>query len=235
MNQVVLKAEIRTENGKGPARRLRKTGKIPGVMYKGGSPTLHLSIKLNHLKEAMEGGRNTLITLKLDEAEDSGEHVVMVRELQRDPVHDHILHVDLIGIDLEKPLEVDIPLELVSTPVGVTTGGILQQSLRRLLVRCLPSAIPRRISVDVKALELGQSLHVSDLQLPEGVECVEDPETPVASVVAPAIEVEEEKPEEEAAEEAEGEEAEGEKAEGEKAEKAEKKEGEPAKKKKDSS
>jgi len=219
MEQVVLNAQLRTQSGKGPARRLRKEGIIPGVMYKGGDPTFSLSVQLDDLKQALEGGRNTLITLKLETSDGESEHVVMVRKLQRDPVHEHVLHVDFIGIDLGKPLDVEIPLELVGIPVGVTTGGILQQNLRRLKIRCLPSAIPRRVTLDVTSLQLGESLHVSDLELPEGAEGIEDPEAAVASVQAPELEpVEEEVPEEEALEEGEAAEA------AEKTEKDEKKE-----------
>jgi len=220
MAQVVLNAEVRTESGKGPARRLRLTGKIPGVMYKGVKDTVHLKVDVGSLKEALKNGRNTLITLKLDTDGKHSEHTVMVKELQYEPVYDILIHVDFIGIDMDKPLDVEVPLELDGTPVGVTTGGILQQILRKLWIRCLPAMIPRSIGVDVREMKLNDSLHVRDIKLPEGAQCVEDLDTAVASVLAPQIEVVEKKVEEEEAAAA-----------GEPAADAEKKEGETEEKK----
>jgi large subunit ribosomal protein L25 len=188
-------------------------------MYKGVKDTVHLKVDVGSLKEALKNGRNTLITLKLDRDGKHSEHTVMVKELQYEPVYDRLTHVDFIGIDMDKPLEVEVPLELDGTPVGVTTGGILQQILRKLLIRCLPAAIPRSIMVDVREMKLNDSLHVRDIKLPEGAECIEDADGAVASVLAPQIEVVEKKVEEVEA------------AEGEPEAAAEKKEGEPEEKK----
>jgi len=200
--QVLLNAESRTETGKGSARRFRKNGKVPGIMYKAGETTAHLCVERERLSEIVKLGQNVLINLVM-EGKEKTEQIVMIKALQRDPVFSKLLHVDFIGIDLDKPLVIEVPLELVGTPLGVTTGGILQQNLRQLLIRCLPDEIPRSIAVDVSELELGENLHVKNISLPEGVECIDESDTAVAGVLAPTIEVEEETEGEEVEEKAE--------------------------------
>lgn len=210
MEQIKLNAEVRNTSGKGPARKVRREGKIPAVMYKKGEPTVSISIRSESVYEALQKGRNTLINLELKGSNGGEEHTVMIKDLQRDPIKGQVIHVDFIGIDLGVPLEVEVPLELKGLPVGAKAGGILQQVLYSINVRCLPRNIPHELVVDVTDLNIGESIHVKDVPMPEGVECIEDVGYTVASVVAPKVEVvaaPSEEEEEAAAEAAEGEEA----------------------------
>jgi large subunit ribosomal protein L25 len=133
----------------------------------------------------------------------------MIKELQRDPVKRDYLHVDLFEISMAKELEVEIPLDLLNTPIGVDEGGILQHIRREVKAACLPEDLVDKIEVDVSGLDIGQSLHVRDISFPPGLKPLDDEDLTVVTVVAPTVtpEVEEE---EEEVEEAEVEETEGE-------------------------
>jgi large subunit ribosomal protein L25 len=144
---------------------------------------------------------NTLFDLQLEGGGDLHGRTVMVRELQRDPVRGRYLHADLYAVDLTQAIHVSVPLHITGKAAGLDQGGIIDQALREIEVECRPDAIPNEIQVDVTALELGDSLHVSDIALPDGVKLRSDAELSVVSVVAP------QKEEEVAAEEVEGEEA----------------------------
>jgi large subunit ribosomal protein L25 len=229
-----LTVELREGRGKGVARKLRASGRIPGVLYGRAKPSVAVSLDPALLERAIqksEAGINTLFDLQVKGGEKLGGKVVLVKELQREPVGGRLLHADLYEVDLAQTIEVEVPIHLVGEAEGVSMeGGILDHSLRDLAVECLPGAIPDEIQVDVSALSIGDSLHVRDIALPEGVSLREDLDLSVVSVVAPRKEEEVVPEAAEAAEEA----AEGEApeegevaAEGEKpAEEGEKKEGE---------
>jgi len=205
-----LAVEPREGTGKGVARKLRAAGRVPAVFYVGGDTATPIQLDPRLLEKSLRqsaAGLNTLFDVKgagLD------GKLVLIKELQRDPVKGFILHADLYAVDVARTLEVSIPVHVTGTPVGVEMeGGILDHALREIEVECLPRAIPEELVVDVSALNIGDSIHVGDIPLPEGVSLISDPELPVLSVVAPA------KPEEEEAEAAEAEAAaEGEAAEG---------------------
>lgn len=191
MSDYELAVEIRDGSGKGAARKLRATGRIPGICYGGGAApqSIHLDpLALNRVITRSAAGVNTLIDLKGGGLDGK---VVLVKELQRDPVTGTLLHADLYSVDVDRTVEVEVPIHLSGTPVGVELGGgILEHSLRELQLECLPRAIPEEITADVSSLELGDSLHVRDLVLPEGVTLVSDPDLSVVSVVAPRAEEE---------------------------------------------
>ena len=201
-NEIVV--ESREGGGKGVARKLRATGRIPAIFYgKGESQSIALEPRpLERLLSTSSAGLNTLISLKgggLDGKQ------VLVKQLQRDPVRGELLHADLYAIDVTKTVNVQVPVHLSGTPTGVSLeGGIVDQSIRDIEVECLPTAIPEEVVADISELALGSSLHVRDIALPAGVTLVSDGDLSVASVVAPKA-VEEEAPaEDEAAEAAEG-------------------------------
>lgn len=209
-NQLVV--QPREGVGKGFARKLRAGGRIPGVCYGAGRPSAGVTLDprvLERLIASGSAGINTLFALKVDGGGPFDGEKMLVKELQRDPVSGRLLHADLYAVDLERTLQVSVPIHLTGHAQGVKMGGILDQSLRELELECLPTAIPQEIVTGVSELEIGHSLHVRDLTLPEGVTLVSDPELAVVSVVAPAV-VEEAAPAEEVAEEAEAPEAEGE-------------------------
>jgi len=212
-----LVAEPRDATGKGVARKLRAAGRIPAVVYGRGTESRAISVDPSALLRLLQSGgagMNTLIELRVE----GTAQTVLVKELQRDPVRGRPLHTDFFLVDLDQKVEVSVPIHLVGRPAGVETGGILDHPLRELELECLPRAIPESVDVDVSALEVGDSIHVSDLALPEGVSVRTEANLAVASVIAPAVVeepvVEEEiEGEEAAAEGEEGEAAEGEPAE----------------------
>jgi len=189
-----LEVEAREGTGKGVARKLRAAGRIPAVLYGGGRPALPLALdpaRLQKLLHESEMGMNTLIDLKVTGHAELDGKTVMVRELQRDPVRGRFVHADLYEVDLRQTIEVSVPVHVTGKATGVELGGgILDHALREVEVKCLPRAIPDEFVVDVTPLELGDSLHVRDLVLPEGVELVSDGDLSIVSVVAPQKEEE---------------------------------------------
>ena len=153
-------------------------------------------------------GINTLFDLQGDAS--LQDRTVMVKELQREPLKGNVIHADFFEIDMLERIHVSVPVHLSGSAPGVLEGGVIEHALRDVELACLPNAIPDELTADVSELELGHSLHVSDIALPEGVELVSDPELSVVSVLLPKV-VEEAvaEPEEgeEGAELAEGEEA----------------------------
>lgn len=190
MSDQALAAEIRENTGKGVARKLRASGRIPAVLYGKGKQTASLSVDpeaLVRLLQASGAGRNTLIELKVG----SGSHTVLLKDLQRDPVGGHSLHADFFEIDLRQTVEVEIPLHFIGKAPGVDFGGILDHPVRELQIECLPNAIPESVEVDVSSLQIGDSIHVHELVLPEGVELKTEGELAVAICEAPKAEEEE--------------------------------------------
>ena len=194
MGDWALEVELREGTGKGVARKLRAAGRIPGVLYGRGEPPQSVVLDPRALERVIttsDAGMNTLIDLNIAGSRDRAERVVLVKELQRDPVRGAPLHVDFYQVDLTATIEVKVPIVLRGRPKGVElSGGILDQALRELDVECLPRAIPESITLDVSELEIGSSIHVRDLALPEGVVLRSDPDLSVASVITPKVEEE---------------------------------------------
>lgn len=189
MSDVSLAVELRQGTGKGVARQLRRDGRIPGVVY--GTRLAALSIHLDpraldRLIQTSHAGINTLIALQ-GPSELAGK-TVLVKELQREPVRGSLLHADLYEVDADARVRVSVPVHLSGTAHGVTMGGLLDHALREIEVDCLARAIPDEVVVDVSALDIGDSIHVEELVLPEGVELHTQADLPVVSVVAPRIE-----------------------------------------------
>lgn len=182
-----LNAEVRTETGKGVARKLRFAGKVPGVIYGHGREPQALSINAREFERLAERVRITSTVIELALGGKTAR--TLVRELQRDPIKRTVLHVDFQELVAGEKVNVTVPLRFVGTPEGVKTGGgILEEIVHSLHVECDPANIPDHIDVDVSALTIGHSLHVSDLKLPEGVEVTDDAEQTVAIVSAPKAE-----------------------------------------------
>jgi len=188
-----LSVEVREHTGKGMGRRLRAGGRIPAILYGRGRESVPISLDprlLEKLLATSDAGMNTLIDLAVAGRSDLAGRVVLVKELQRHPVRGSLLHADFYEVDLTKTIAVSVPIHVVGTAAGVALdGGILDQALRELEIECLPRAIPDQIDVDVSALMIGQSIHVRELSLPEGVKLLSDPDLSVVSVVAPAAEI----------------------------------------------
>ena len=204
--QCVLEAETRAGRGKSAIRRLRREAdKVPGVVYGGGQDTVLVEVELRLLAKAMEDQAffSQIIELQID---GESEQAVL-RDLQRHPANERVLHVDFMRIQADKPIQIGVPLRFLNEEdcVGVRqSGGNLSRNLIEVEIMCLPAALPASIDVDVENLDLGQTLHLSDLELPEGVVIValatsDEHDTPVVSVQAPrgGLEEEEEALEEE--------------------------------------
>ena len=212
MATIQLDSKKRTMTGKGSARKLRSGGRLPVVLYGPETSPIMLSLDYKQLQKILRGksAENIIFDLKVDSDEIDQSRRVMIKEIQKDPVTRDYLHVDFYEISMEKELEVDIPVYLVNTPIGVSEGGILEHIRRELKISCMPTNLVDKIEVDVSGLAIGQSLHLEDIDLPPGLKSIEDGDLTIATVVAPAIEEEVEEEVEEEAEEAESEEIKGE-------------------------
>ena len=192
MEQRQLEVILRTSRGKEAARRIRREGKIPAVLYGRKIQTFHLAVKPEELKKILTSGakENTLIGLKVSGPGSNkvGSPVVMLKDLQVHPLDRSYLHADFYAVAMDEKIEVDIPVRLVGKAEGVKVGGIQQQAMREIKVRCLPSEIPEFLEVDVSALQIGDSIHVRDLAAPEKFEIVTDKNITLASVVPPISE-----------------------------------------------
>jgi large subunit ribosomal protein L25 len=180
-----LNAVLRHEHGKGAARRLRRAGRVPGVIYGHGEETRSLAVDARELARLFSHIRveNTIITLKIE-----GEPVrALVREVQMHPYRPDVLHVDFLQIHAGERVYLEVPIRLVGTAEGVKAGGVLQQALHDVEVRCLPDQIPEFIEVDISGLEIGDSVHVSDLQVPAGVEVETEGDRVVCTILAPTV------------------------------------------------
>ena len=209
MDNTQLNAMLRTETGKGPARRLRSLGRLPAIFYGPGVTSTMVSLDYLQLEKILKGrsAENIIFDLVIDDNKKNKSKKAMIKEMQRDPVTRKYLHIDLYEIAMGKEIEANIPIQLIETPIGVTNGGVLEHIQREVKVLCLPKDLVDKIDIDVSGLDIGQSLHIGDISFPPGFKPQEDDTVIIAKVVAPSMEVEEE--------EVEGEEIEGEEAEGE--------------------
>jgi len=183
-----LEAEAREVTGKGAARKIRATGRIPGVCYGRKKQSQAITIDptaLDKLIRSSESGVNTLIDLKVAGGGEFDGKKVLLKELQRDPVSNCALHADFFAIDMTHTIDVAVPIHLSGTAPGVMMGGIVDQVLREVHLVCLPHSIPAEIVADISHLEMGMSVHVRDLALPADVELTSDPDLSVVSVAAP--------------------------------------------------
>jgi large subunit ribosomal protein L25 len=196
MAHVALTAQSRKETGKGAARTLRRQALIPAVFYGPEIDPVHLSLNYRDLERLIKtgAGENVIIDLAIETGESTLSHRAMLKEIQLDPVKQTIMHVDLYEISLDKKIEVEVPIILTGTAKGVSDGGILQQVSRTVEISCLPDNIPDAFELEVTTLDIGDSLHVSDLNIPEGIEVLEEEELTIATVVPPT-KVEEIEPE----------------------------------------
>lgn len=197
-----LTARTRTTSGKGAARQLRRSGQLPAVVYGRRDETESLALDTHELSRLLSKihAATTVIDLEVDGGE---PRPVLIREIQRHPYRPQLLHVDFFEIRADVKIRVSVPVHLVETPAGVEMGGMLQFLRHELEVECLPNEIPSEFKVDVSALEIGDSLHVADVDA-GGVEILDDETVTICTVVPPALE-EEEEVDEEVGEEVEGE------------------------------
>ena len=180
---VQLKAAERTVFGTTEAKRLRREGLVPGVLYQVGQDSLSFVLPARDLDRALHGehGKTAVFEITVE-----GHPTVpaLLQDWDLAPVRGNVLHVDFKQVDLKQAIEANVPLVLVGIAAGVKDGGVLGQPVHEVSVRCLPDALPDNIEIDVSALQAGAVLHLSDLVAPAGVELLGDPETVVASITA---------------------------------------------------
>jgi large subunit ribosomal protein L25 len=182
---IVVDAEEREPGSSNRAKRLRAAGKLPAVLYGEGRDPRPITVKPRTIVEILQSdhGQNTILTLKVA---DGREQTALIHEYEVDPISHKLLHCDFKRISMDVAVEVTVPIEAVGEPVGVTVEkGILDMVLREVDVRCLPGAIPDNLAIDVSEMNIGDTVQVSDLVAPEGVEILADPELTVATVAAP--------------------------------------------------
>jgi large subunit ribosomal protein L25 len=185
MAVISLSGKRREILGKGGARKARKDGHIPGVLYGHGEKPVPVSVGAREFQVALHlhKGGNPIVNLAVG----GTEFTALIRDAQYDPVSHEILHLDFQHISLTETIEVSVPVQLNGLPIGVKDGGgILETILRDLEVRCLPTAIPPAIEMDVSALNIGDSIHVRDLSIPD-VTILNDPDATVVTVVPPTV------------------------------------------------
>ena len=208
MAQYTLAARVRNEKGKQAAKKLRRENRIPAIFYGPGTASLMLTVDAHELDMIMKKktGENVIIGLQIESDKGTDSRTVIMKELHSDPIKSDYLHADFYEISMDKELLVDIALHFINTPKGVTSGGILQPIRREIAVSCLPDKLVDFIEVDVSELEIGQSLHVEEITLPDGIKTLLDPGLTVVTVIAPTIAAAEPVAEEEVEVEAEAEE-----------------------------
>ncbi len=206
MDLIELKANIRKKTGKGPARVLRQEGKIPAILYGPGTDSVLLSVNVAELEQVLKKGRvrQILINLKIDGYQSSTISTI-IKEIIRDPVSDNLRHLDFYEISMDRKIKVNVPVLAKGHSKGVEAGGLLQIVRRELEVLCLPGEIPNSVEIDITDFDIGDSVHVEDIEIEGDVEIPADVNFTVLTIVAPKVEVEEVEEEEEEEGEGEGE------------------------------
>jgi large subunit ribosomal protein L25 len=187
MERVTLTAEKRQEHGKGAARTLRRAGMVPATLYREGKAQ---SIKLNKKDLAKlintVAGEQVMVDLNFT---DGDKKLALLKDYQVDPIKKELLHTDFFEVSLTEKVRITVHVATVGEPIGVKRdAGILQHTLREIEIECLPGQIPGKIEVEISKLELGQSIHVSDLKIAEGIKIITDPGDVIVTVIAPVTE-----------------------------------------------
>ena len=201
-----LKASQREAVGNGPSRVLRRDGKIPAILYGPKTESIKLAIDRLELEPIIKSGAvaQTLLKLKIEGVDSVRK--VMIKEMQKHPVSRSVLHLDLYEVSMDQKIKVMVPVVTTGKSAGVEVGGMLQLIRRELEVFCLPDQIPENITIDITALEIGDSFHVEDLPLEGAVEIPADTNFTILTILSPTAEEEEEVEGEEEEGEEEGEE-----------------------------
>lgn len=193
METMQLNAKARTELGKKAAKKARREGLIPAILYGHGMKPLPLEVGGRDLYQVLhtKAGENVVISLKVAEVQ-LKESTCLIKEIQHDPVTEQIKHVDFTVISLTEKIDVKVPVVLqnMNEALGVKEGGIVDLVHHEIEVECLPTQIPEKIVVDVKAMKIGDDIYVKDLAIPQGVTCKLPPEEVVVALRPPAKEVE---------------------------------------------
>jgi large subunit ribosomal protein L25 len=193
MAEVTLEVSRREGTGKEIAKKLRKDGKVPAVVYGGHREPVAITVdrkSVADLIQKSEHGRRSIFLLKMI-GTDQQRHA-MIKDMQIDPIQRKLMHIDFVRVMMDEVVRTSVPVQLNGTSIGVKEGGILDWQIRELHIEVLPNAIPDAIEVDISELGMHQFLHVRDLKAPEGVKVLDDPERVVVGVTHMRAEVVEE-------------------------------------------
>ena len=188
MEEITLSVEARNDRGKGAARRLRRSGKVPAIFYGPKSTATPIAVDRKDFAAHVANLEGSHLIRFQSPAADLQQRVALVREVQTHPVDGGILHVDFYEVDLTQRLQVTVPLHFIGRAKGVADGGILQPIVREMEVECLPSDIPQYIEVDVTALDIHDAVHLADVKMPANVTAVFESNEAVVTVLPPTVE-----------------------------------------------
>ena len=186
MEKVILEANKRKEINRQNTKSLRRQKRVPGIFYLKQSKPIAIDVSNQAIKPLVFTSQTHLISLKLDGHEDQE---CVLKDVQFDPVSDEVIHFDLIGITRGEKIEIEVPVQLIGSAIGVKEGGLLQHNLHKLEVECLPKDIPERLEVNISELKIGDTIHVKDLNF-ENVDILNLEDSIVVSVVHPKVEKE---------------------------------------------
>lgn len=180
-----LNVSKRKEKGKGPSGRLRAKDMIPGVFYTQTGQNIMVQAPALPLEKIYESvGNTTVFNLEIEDEGQKEVHPVIIWQVQRHPYKKEFLHIDYYGVDLEKDIKVDVPIEFVGTPKGVKLGGVLETYREMARLSSKPLDMPQKITVDVSGLNIGDTINIEDIKLPDNVKAVFDQNYAVVSVLA---------------------------------------------------
>lgn len=188
MEEILLKAETRKGTGKGFARKLRRDGKIPAILYGRDVESVPINISAREWETLMRRVRkNVILTMEIHSDKGVESRPVMIKKVDTGYLGDDVNHIDFLQVSMERTIEIEIPIHLTGTAKGVINSGIVEQHLRSIMVECLPTQIPEQIEIDVTNLDIGDSIHVSDISL-SGIKLLEHMDVAVVTVIPPESE-----------------------------------------------
>ena len=186
MEKFVLEAKERKNFTKSYRNQIRRDNIIPGIYYSRHSKPVAIEVTEKSLKSLVYTSKTHLVSLMVDGHE---EMECVIKDVQFDPLTDKVLHFDLLGLTTGEKFQLEVPIKLVGSPVGVKEGGILQQMMHRIEIECLPKDIPEHVSIEIANLKLNDAVHVGDLQL-QDITILSSKESVIVSVVPPKVEKE---------------------------------------------
>ena len=188
METLEIQVEARDKQRKRDAKRLLRSGKIPAILYGPKMAAVGLALDKKEFSRRVAGLQGSHLVRLKSGAATLAEKVALVKDMQFHPITGDVIHADFYEVDLTAKIQVHVPLHFVGKAVGTARGGILQPIVREIEVECLPLDIPEFFDVDVSALDIGDSVHIEDLQMPEGVVSLSEDNLALVTVVPPTVE-----------------------------------------------
>jgi large subunit ribosomal protein L25 len=189
MEKIALTAQVREKAGKGVARELRRNAQIPAVLYSHGK-SMPISMGNKEITTILnaEGGKHALLNLTLQGTKEAAERMALIKDYELDPITGKLMHIDLMEVAMDEKVKVQVAIHLTGSAIGVKEGGILQYGLHQVEIECLPQQIPSHFDVDIAAVKVNESLHVRDIQTPEGVKILNDADATIMTIQPPVSE-----------------------------------------------